>query len=506
MSPLLFKSSSSSSRPQQYQSLRYFVEARVKWVRDRALDHTVEREKNLRPMLALKNLIKSEPSKSIPISIAAENKVKLDLPSRAIDFIRKYPSIFQEFLPPGVPAARPHVKLTPEILAIDEEEQLIYQRDSYREDVANRLLKLIMLTRINKIPIPVLERLKWDLGLPQDYARTLVTDFPDYFQITSVKGSSNNGDESRYLALELVCWSDELAVSVMEKKAASKGEKKKGMPLAFPLQYSRGFDLEKKIKNWTDEWQKLPYISPYEDASHLQPKSDQAEKWTVAVLHELLHLFISKKSEKENILCLGEYLGFGSRFKRALINHPDIFYVSSKLRTHTVVLREAFKRDLMLEKHPLMGMRYQYIHLMNKVNNQVKPSSSTNTPPLQKQNPRDDEGGMDSEDENTTDDDYDNDSDVTDEDDELHGQQSSRRGRMPRNAYGNIETTKMSRNTVQSSSTKRTPNMVGDRVPTPTSRRTDSRRGHNSGTKSPGRADHSRSRGRLSTEKISTHQ
>ncbi|KAK9270776.1 hypothetical protein L1049_026359 [Liquidambar formosana] len=141
----------------------------------------------------------------------------------------------------------------------------------------------------------------------------------------------------------------------------------KGMPIAFPLQYSRGFEMDKKFKKWVDEWQKLPYISPYENASHLSPKSDESDKWAVAVLHELLHILVPKKTERDNILWLGEYLGLRSRFKRALLYHPGIFYLSSKIGTHTVVLKEAYKRDLLVGKHQLMGMRYQYIHLMNTV-------------------------------------------------------------------------------------------------------------------------------------------
>ena len=60
----------------------------------------------------------------------------------------------------------------------------------------------------------------------------------------------------------------------MEKSAMAKGDYNKGMPLAFPLQFSKGFDMEKKVKKWVEEWQKLPYISPYEDGIHLAPKSD----------------------------------------------------------------------------------------------------------------------------------------------------------------------------------------------------------------------------------------
>ena len=70
------------------------------------------------------------------------------------------------------------------------------------------------------------------------------------------------------------------------------------------MSFPRGFDLQKKVMNWVEEWQDLPYISPYENAFHLAPNTDQVEKWVVAVLHELLYLTISKKTEKENIFCL----------------------------------------------------------------------------------------------------------------------------------------------------------------------------------------------------------
>ncbi|KAF8411845.1 hypothetical protein HHK36_004404 [Tetracentron sinense] len=329
-------------RSQHRQHCRTFVEAKIKWIRDRDLDHAVEKEKNLRPMLALKNLILSQPSKSLPISLAADNSQKLSLPTSALKFFRKYPSIFRQFLPGGTPN-RPHVRLSPKIIHLDQEEQRVYKNSNHGGDAAERLSKLLMLTRINKLPLHIIDRLKYDLGLPHDYVRTIVGNYPDYFQITSSSDS---------LFLELVCWRNELAVSAIEKK-----EMGREIPIAFPLQFSPSFEMSKKVKNWVEGWQKLPYISPYEDASHLSPNSDQAEKWTVAVLHELLHLLVSKKTEMDSILCLGEYLGLRSRFKSALHHHPGIFYLSNKIRTHTIVLREAYNGHLLIEKHPLMGMR-----------------------------------------------------------------------------------------------------------------------------------------------------
>ncbi|KAA8538596.1 hypothetical protein F0562_028210 [Nyssa sinensis] len=262
--------------------------------------------------------------------------------------------------------------------------QLIYQSDNYKQQAAGRLLKLLMIARVNKIPLHIVDQLRWDLGLPQDYTQTIVPEFPDYFRVTGANDS----------LLELVCWSNDLAVSVLEKNAMKRVVGyEKGMPITFSLQYSRGFEIDKKFKKWVDEWQKLPYISPYENASHLPPKSDESDKWAVAILHELLHLFVPKKTERENILCLGEYLGIRSRFKRALLHHPGIFYLSSKIGTHTVVLKEAYKRDLLIEKHPLMGMRYKYIHLMNTVKEDHKPKSVQGGRTKQQKTPHDFKGG-----------------------------------------------------------------------------------------------------------------
>ncbi|KAM5554061.1 protein WHAT'S THIS FACTOR 9, mitochondrial [Rosa sericea] len=347
-------------------SRRTFVDTTINWVRDRGLDHVVERERNLRPIMNIKNLIKSEPSKSLPISLLTKSRHSLMIPTRPVEFVRQYPSIFEEFLPAGLAAVQPHVRLTPQLLEIDANEQLMYQSVSYTHQAADRLFKLLMLVRSNKLPLNLIELFKWDLGLPQDYLDTIVPEFPDYFKIVVGK----NGQPE----LEMVCWSDELATSVMERKA--KQGYVKGMPLAFPVQFSRGFEMDKKMKKWIDEWQKLPYVSPYENAAHLSSQSDESDKWAVAVLHELLHILVPKKTDRENVLALGEYLGIRSRFKRALLHHPGVLYVSSKIRTYTVVLREGYKRGAIIENHPLMDIRNQYIHLMNAVKEDGKTMSS----------------------------------------------------------------------------------------------------------------------------------
>ncbi|KAK6157028.1 hypothetical protein DH2020_011276 [Rehmannia glutinosa] len=106
--------------------------------------------------------------------------------------------------------------------------------------------------------------------------------------------------------LELVSWRDDLAVSEMEKKGIEEGET--GMRIKCSMNLPRGFDLQKRVLDWVDEWQNLPYISPYENAFHLAPNSDQAEKWTVGLIHELLSLLVSRRRKGEFVL-FGRVLG-----------------------------------------------------------------------------------------------------------------------------------------------------------------------------------------------------
>ncbi|KAK1387222.1 hypothetical protein POM88_015400 [Heracleum sosnowskyi] len=40
--------------------------------------------------------------------------------------------------------------------------------------------------------------------------------------------------------------------------------------LAFTMSFPWGYGAQKKVKAWMDEFQKLPYISPYEDCKKLK--------------------------------------------------------------------------------------------------------------------------------------------------------------------------------------------------------------------------------------------
>ncbi|XP_057797310.1 protein WHAT'S THIS FACTOR 9, mitochondrial [Salvia miltiorrhiza] len=346
--------------------VRTFINARIKWVRDPYLDAAVEREKNLKSLHSLKNLILSHPSQSLPLSAISPLKPHLGLPTTADKFIDNYPFIFKIFLPPNRTNPFPHVKITPKALSVHYDELLHLNMSHYRTDVAQRLAKLLMIARAGKLPLHLIDIFGYDLGLPHDYLLTLLPEFPDYFQICDLGFRDSNGEI--VFGLELVNWRNDLAISEMEKRGES------GMQMKYSMNLPRGFDLQKRVQEWVEEWQNLPYISPYENAFHLSPNSDHAERWTVGVIHEVLSLLVTKKTERENVFRLGEFLGLGRvRMKKALVHFPAIFYVSNKIRTQTVVLREAYRKKLMMEKHPLMAIRNRYVSLMELVLRRGRP-------------------------------------------------------------------------------------------------------------------------------------
>ncbi|XLR52698.1 hypothetical protein HN51_020914 [Arachis hypogaea] len=58
-----------------------------------------------------------------------------------------------------------------------------------RVDIVHRIARLLMLVGMGKLPLYIIEKLKWDLGLPHphDYVKTLLADYPDYFDVCSIE-------------------------------------------------------------------------------------------------------------------------------------------------------------------------------------------------------------------------------------------------------------------------------------------------------------------------------
>lgn len=232
-----------------------------------------------------------------------------------------------------------------------------------------RLCKVLMMTKSKMVPFQSLYPLRWDLGLPVDFDRNLIGRYPDCFRV--VKGLNGLS------CLKLVQWNDEFAVSELQKGkengdlgGTGGGESefrkfRRGQSaLAFSMSFPRGYGGQKKVKAWMEDFQKLPYISPYEDSKGIDPNSDLMEKRVVGLLHEFLSLTVYKKTKRNYLRSLREELNLPHKFTRLFTRYPGIFYLSLKCKTTTVTLREGYRRGKLVAPSPLTQLREKFYHVM----------------------------------------------------------------------------------------------------------------------------------------------
>ncbi|CAN4119640.1 unnamed protein product [Withania somnifera] len=337
-----------------YHQKRTLVNVKLKWVKDSVLDSVVAGGRELKAGTTLVSIIASHSTSGIPIYHLQRKHGQLGLPHhlKVSTFLRRYPNIFQEFFVPdsaGTPV--PWFKLTPDALEFHHEQVNVLRQCS--TDIVNRLRKILIMTSERMLPLQTIDQLKWDLGLPHDCGSSFIIKYPELFNLVDLPDGR--------VGMKLLAWDQKLVVSHLEANSA----KEKGT-LMFPIGFTRGFGLKRKCMKWLEEWQKLPYTSPYVDASHLDSRTDVSEKRLVGVFHELLHLTLQKKTERNNVSNLRKPLELPQKFTKVFERHPGIFYISMKGDTQTIVLREAYDRNQLIEKHPLVHIREKFTNMMKQ--------------------------------------------------------------------------------------------------------------------------------------------
>ncbi|CAN6710560.1 unnamed protein product [Malus baccata var. baccata] len=333
-----------------------YVDVYMKWKKDPYFDSLDQIHKSivLKPIISLKNLIAQNPNGCIPISDVSKRGIQLEVPMKVARFLRLYPSIFEEFT--GPKHNLPWFRLTPEADEIDREEKRVCEE--CREDLRDRLKRLILMSEKKILPLNIVQGVQWYLGFPDDFVRNPDANLDESFRFVEME------DGLRGLAVE----SSEKVLSVVQRNAMKRGVYN-GAPMEaveFPLFPSKGLRLRRKIVGWLEEFQKLPYVSPYEDFSHLDPDSDVSEKRVVGLLHELLSLFVEHSAERKKLLCLKKHMGMPQKVHKAFERHPHMFYLSLRNKTCTAILKEAYCDESAIGRHPLSGVRMKYIDLMRE--------------------------------------------------------------------------------------------------------------------------------------------
>ncbi|KAL0338034.1 UNVERIFIED_CONTAM: protein WHAT'S THIS FACTOR 9, mitochondrial [Sesamum calycinum] len=245
---------------------RTIAKVRLKWVKNRSLDHIIDVQTDIKAACLIKDAILRSPAGYLTSKSLLDSQKLLGLTVPTLRFIRRYPTLFEEYPHPKYPSLA-CFKLTQLGKMMQDKEIRVFEE--CEGDVVERLCRLLMMTR-NKLKL----------------------------NEKSIGGSIDDNN----------------AISGYREFKRGKAA------LEFPMSFPRGYGAQKKVKAWMDEFQRLPYISPYEDSRGIDTNSELMEKRVVGVLHELLSLTIYKKTKRNYLRSLREELNLPHKFTHWLIH------------------------------------------------------------------------------------------------------------------------------------------------------------------------------------------
>lgn len=270
----------------------------------------------------------------MPVSLLQKKFKTLDLQGKAANWLRKYPCCFV--------IDGDHFRLSKRMAALADEEEAV--RAAQEPAAARRLAKLLMMSASRRLNAQKLNGLKRSLGLPDDYLVRILPASPELFRLL------NRGPKKASLEIELASWDPTLAISAAQASS--------GFRFSLPDSF---LELRDRFDNFQES---TPYVSPYSGHRSAMPALE--EKRAVGVVHELLSLTLWKKA---SILKLGHFrreFGLPERLEEMLLRHPGIFYVSNKYDIKTVILREAYRGSVLLDKDPLVVAKERLGELMQE--------------------------------------------------------------------------------------------------------------------------------------------
>ncbi|GJN05496.1 hypothetical protein PR202_ga23126 [Eleusine coracana subsp. coracana] len=229
---------------------------------------------------------------------------------------------------------------------------------------ASRLAKLLMISSTRALHVTKIAAAKRDFGFPDDFLVSLVPKYPHLFRLVGDPGSDASGNAF----LELVSWDEKLAKSVIEMRADKEADVIGIRPRPnFTVKLPKGFYLKKEMREWLRDWLELPYVSPYTDASWLEPGSPVSEKRLIGVLHEVLSLSVERRMAVPIVGKFCEEYRLSNAFANAFTRHPGIFYVSLKGGIKTAVLREAYNENgELVDRDPLIELKERFVAIMDE--------------------------------------------------------------------------------------------------------------------------------------------
>ncbi|KAK4775878.1 hypothetical protein SAY87_023839 [Trapa incisa] len=352
-----------------YTSLRskmtsaHYVASRA---RDATFEKLMDKYKHYSKVVAIQDLILASVLRSSSLSLQFLDRLsqRLHLNRGAASFLRKYPHVFHIFYDPA--KCLPFCRLTDAALAIAREESEAIKGSL--PDVVDRLVRLLSMSTSKSLPLRAIFKVWRELGLPDDFEDSVISPNPHIFQFS-------DAHEPNTHILKLVSSSGVLEgnpfVAAVEKWRAGEccdGDTDRAdIKFGFKHGFPPGMRLSKDFKAKVKKWQRLPYVGPYEEMGEKRMSKAGvagAEKRAVAVAHEFLNLTIEKMVEVEKISHFRKWFGIDLNIRDLFLDHPGIFYLSTKGKTHTIFLREAYERGCLIEPNLVYLARRKLLDLV----------------------------------------------------------------------------------------------------------------------------------------------
>lgn len=271
-------------------------------------------------------------------------------------FVRHYPHVFEVFMHPlrRNVCCRITVKMRN---LIKEEENAMKQCEL---ETVRRVKRLLMMSVNGTLHVHALRLVRRELGLPEDFRDSILGKYSKDFKLVDLEVVSSVDRDENVGSAQVEKWRER----EYEEKWLSEFETR----YAFPINFPTGFKIERGFRDKLDNWQRLPYIKPYEIKEPVRVRTcggvERYEKRAVGILHEFLSLTVEKMVEVERLAHLRRDFAIEVNVRELLLKHPGIFYISTKGNTQTVFLREAYYKGCLAESNLIHGVRRKMLDLV----------------------------------------------------------------------------------------------------------------------------------------------
>ncbi|CAB4291729.1 unnamed protein product [Prunus armeniaca] len=332
----------SHTNPETHLQVRSISSLKVVWRKDRKLDQAIENDKQYKLCARVVKEVLNEPGQVIPLRYLEKRRERLRLniknqtKTEPVKFLRISDRLQQ---------------------ILEEGNGIVMENEPL---IVSKLCKLLMMSKDKVLSADKLVHVKREFGFPNDFMVNLVPKYPQYFRILRFPGEEKS-------FLKLVSWNPEFAKSVIERRAEEESNLT-GIRVRpnFYYKLPSGFFLKREMREWVRDWMELDYISPYEDVSQVDQASQEMEKRTVGVFHELLSLSIFKRIPVPILGKFSDEYRFSNAFSNVFTRHSGIFYLSLKGGIKTAVLREAYKDDELIDYDPLLEIKDKFVELLEE--------------------------------------------------------------------------------------------------------------------------------------------